>query len=310
MIIDGKQISLEVLKELKEYIRLKNLKLRLAAVLVSNNLGIRKFVELKGKAAKEAGIDYDIFEFPETITEPELKQEVRKLVEDDKNNGVLVELPLPEGINAQNVLNEITLNKDVDVLSRQAQDKFYEVERGQTPNGGLTSSRPQVLPPAVEALNIVLDFYKFSIKNKPRSRNSESFRDSVAEPQSEFSLQGKKAVVFGQGILVGKPISHWLEQQGVETFRIDENTKNPEKYSLRADIIVSGVGKPELIDGDMVKNGTVAIDFGYENKEGKMVGDFNFDEVSPKAGLITPVPGGIGPVVVAAVLKNLVKINS
>lgn len=272
MIIEGKLISQKVLEELKKEIQQKNLNLRLAAVLVSNNPGIRKFVELKGKAAREAVIDYNIFEFPEKISEEALKNEVRKIVLDECNNGVLVELPLPEGINAQNILNEISIGKDVDVLSQEAQGRFFLNESG-------------IFPPAVEAVRTVLEFHNFKVK-------------------------GKKAAVFGYGLLVGKPVAHWLSQNGADVSVIDENTKNPEKYSLEADIIVSGVGKPELIGGNMVKNGAVAIDFGYENKDGRMVGDFKFDEVAPKASLITPVPGGMGPVVVVAVLKNLVKLNA
>jgi len=278
MIINGKQISQKVLAGLKKEIRQRKLKLRLAAVLVSSNSGIRKFVELKGKAAKEVGLDYKIFEFPETITEEELRKEVCKIVGDDKNDGVLVELPLPKRIKAQNVLNEINAEKDVDVLSQEAQNKFYEVEPP-------LEVRPQVLPPAVEAVKTVFKFYKYDVK-------------------------GKKAAVFGYGLLVGKPVAYWLSQNGAYVSVIDEYTKDPQKHSIGADIIVSGVGKPELIGGGMVKEGVVAVDFGYENKEGKMVGDINFDEVSPKAALITPVPGGIGPVVVASVLKNLVKLNS
>src|SRR3989344_2008176 len=271
MIIDGKLISQKILKELKEEILQKNLNLRLAAVLVSDNHGIKKFVELKGKAAREAGIDYNIFEFPVTISEEALKNEVRKIVSDESNNGVLVELPLPERINAQKVLNEIDADKDVDALSQEMQDRFFSNESG-------------ILPPAVEAVRTVMEFNKFDVK-------------------------GKKAAVFGYGLLVGKPVAHWLSQNGADVSVIDKNTKNSEKYSLEADIIVSGVGKPEFIGGDMVKNGAVAIDFGYSNKGGRMTGDFKFDEVAAKAILITPVPGGIGPLVVVAVLKNLVKLN-
>lgn len=278
MTVDGKQISREVLGGLKEEVRAKKLKLRLAAVLVSSKPGIRKFVELKGKAARETDVGYEIFEFPETITEDQLKKEVRKIVQDEENDGVLVELPLPKGVNAQKILNEISIEKDVDVLSRQAQDRFYEVKLP-------TEVRLRVLPPAVEAVKTILEFYNYEIK-------------------------GKKAAVFGYGLLVGRPVTHWLSQNGAEVSVIDEYTKNPRKHSMGADIIISGVGKPELIGGDMVKNRVVAIDFGYENKEGRMVGDFKFDEVAPKASLITPIPGGIGPVVVAAVLKNLVKLNS
>lgn len=279
MIVDGKQISQKVLEGLKEEIVQKNLKLRLAAVLVSSNPSVRKFVELKGKAAREVGVGYDIFEFPETISENQLKEEVAKIVKDNANDGVLVELPLPKRINVQNILNEISSEKDVDVLSSASQCGFYaDLERG------LDADRKKILPPAVEAIKTVLKFHNFEVKDK-------------------------KAAVFGYGLLVGKPVAHWLSQNGAQVAVIDEHTENPRRYSLEADIIVSGVGKPGLIGGDMVKEGVVAIDFGYENKDGRMAGDFKFDEVVSKAGLITPVPGGIGPVVVAAVLKNLVRLS-
>lgn len=272
MVVNGKKISQEVLKKLAEDIQQKKLRLQLAVVLVSRNLSIRKFVELKGKAAKEVGVEYIIIDLPETISEDELKKETQKAVQDNANDGVLVELPLPKGIDVQNILNEIALEKDVDVLSQEAQDEFF-------------SNRPTILPPAVEAVKTVLEFYSFDIR-------------------------GKKAVVFGHGLLVGKPVAHWLAYNGASVSVVDEHTENPSKYSLEADVIVSGVGKPELVSGDMVKEGVVAIDFGYENKEGKTVGDFKFDEVAPKAKLITPVPGGVGPIVVASVLGNLFKLNS
>ena len=129
MIINGKQVSREVLEGLKNKIealrQAQGSPLRLAAVLVSNNPGIKKFVELKGKAAGEIGVDYEIYEFPETTTEQRLKKEVRKIVQDEANDGVLVELPLPKGINVQTILNEVPLKKDVDVLSQEAQERFY-----------------------------------------------------------------------------------------------------------------------------------------------------------------------------------------
>ena len=122
-------------------------------------------------------------------------------------------------------------------------------------------------------------------------------------------MKGKKIAVFGQGILIGKPISHWLEQQGAEVFRIRSKTENPEKLSIKADIIVAGVGNPGLITDEMVREGAVVIDFGYGKKDGKMVGDVDFDSVSAKTSLITPVPGGMGPILITAVLKNLVKLK-
>jgi methylenetetrahydrofolate dehydrogenase (NADP+)/methenyltetrahydrofolate cyclohydrolase len=129
----------------------------------------------------------------------------------------------------------------------------------------------------------------------------------VIEKEQVF-LENKQAAVFGQGRLIGKPISDWLESQGVEVFRIDEHTENATELSKQADLVISGVGKPDLITAQMVKDGAIVIDFGYGRKGDKMVGDVVFDEVAPKASLITPVPGGMGPLVIAAVLQNLVNL--
>lgn len=270
MIIDGKQIAQEVLEKLGEEIKEKNLKLQLGAVLIGDDPEFKKFVKLKEKAAERLGIDFTTYRFPEGIEAGELKNNLVEISE--LADGALVELPLPKHIDQQAVLNDISVEKDVDVLSDEAQKLFYE-------------NKSKINPPAVEALKIVLE-------------------------KSSILLNGKKAAVFGQGVLVGKPISHWLEQEGVEVVRIRSKTENPERLSLEADIIITGVGKPGLITGDMVQEGAIVIDFGYgKNTAGKMVGDVDFYSVSSKASLITPVPGGMGPILIAAVLKNLVKLS-
>ncbi|MDO8496490.1 MAG: bifunctional 5,10-methylenetetrahydrofolate dehydrogenase/5,10-methenyltetrahydrofolate cyclohydrolase [bacterium] len=271
MIIDGKQIAQEVLAELKKEISDKNLELSLGAILVGDDPEFKKFVELKGRAAERAGVNFTMYRFPENIETEELKKNMREISE--WSDGVLVELPLPKSVDQQVILNEIPVEKDVDVLSDRAQDLFYE-------------NKSKINPPAVEALKIVLE-------------------------KNHILPNGKKVAVFGQGILVGKPISHWLEQQGMEVFRIRSKTENPEKLSMGADIIISGVGRPDLVKGDMVRDGAIIIDFGYcKNVLGKMVGDVNFESVYQKASLITPVPGGMGPILIAAVLKNLIMLNA
>ncbi len=269
MIIDGRKIAEEVLEELKQEISDKEPKLRLGAVLVGDDSEFRKFVELKGRAAEKVGVDFTIYKFPEEIGTEELKKSMREIVE--WSDGVLVELPLPKQIDQQAVLNEVPVEKDVDVLSDEAQKLFYE-------------NKSKINPPAVEALKIVLE-------------------------KNNISPKGKNVAVFGQGVLIGKPISHWLEQQGAEVSRIRSTTENPEKLSIEADIIVAGVGKPGLIMGDMVQEGVMVIDFGYGKKDGKMLGDIDSESVLPKASLITPVPGGVGPVLIVAVLKNLLSLN-
>jgi len=274
MIIDGRKIAEDVLAEVKERVmalrQAQGEPLGLGAVLVGDDPEFKKFVDLKGKSAEKAGITFTVYKFPEKIETEELKKRMQEIV--GWSDGVLVELPLPKHINQQAILNEVPVVKDVDVLSEEAQKFFYE-------------GKFRVNPPAVEALKIILEKHDISVK-------------------------GKKVAVFGQGILIGKPISHWLEQQGAEVYRIRSKTENPEKLSLQADIVIAGVGKPGLVGGEMIKNGAVVIDYGYGKKDGKMIGDVNFESVAKKASLITPVPGGMGPVLIAAVLKNLIKLNS
>lgn len=270
MIIDGKQIAEELLAELKKEVLDKNLNLSLGAVLVGDDPEFKKFVELKSKAAYKADINPTTYPFPADIKTEDLQKDLREIIK--WSDGVLVELPLPEHIDSQAVLNMVPVEKDVDVLSDEAQKLFY-------------SNKSKINPPAVEALKIILEI-------------------------NDIKLAGKKVAVFGQGILIGKPVSHWLEQQGAEVFRIRSKTENPEKLSLEADIIVTGVGKPGLIKADMVKEGAVVIDFGYGKNKDKMAGDVDFIKVVKKASLITPVPGGMGPVLIAVVLKNLIKLKS
>jgi len=271
MLINGRKIAEEALAKLKEEISSKNLKLQMAAVLVSDRPELKRFVELKEKAAKSIGVGFKSYFFDESISEAELVKEVEKISADKEIDGVFIELPLPKHINAQNILDAIPAGKDLDVLARLNQDKFF-------------SGDFLILPPAVESVKMVLD--KYSI-----------------------DLRGKKIAVFGYGFLVGKPVSFWLDKQGAKTSVIRSKTENPGGISVEADIIISGVGKPGLIGGNMVKEGAVIIDFGYGNKDGKMVGDVDFDSVSSKASLITPVPGGMGPILITAVLSNLVKLK-
>jgi methylenetetrahydrofolate dehydrogenase (NADP+) / methenyltetrahydrofolate cyclohydrolase len=273
MIIDGNKIAKETLDEIK--LDLGDKKLKLAAILVGNDPGLKKFVDLKKDAAESIGIDFNSYELSYDISYDNLKTAISKIV-NDNNDGVLIELPLPKHIDAQSILNIIPEEKDVDLLSQKAQDNFYA-------NCDDFVNR-HIMPPAVEALKILLEKYNIELK-------------------------GMKIAVFGQGLLVGKPISHWLVKQGASVSRIDEFTASPENFSKEADIIISGVGKPDLITGDMVKNDVIVVDFGYGNKDGSMVGDVNFASVSPKSKFITPVPGGVGPLLIAAVLRNLAKLN-
>ncbi len=265
MNIDGKKIRNKVLEELKSEVGSREL--RLVGILVGDHPGSKKFMELKEKAAKEIGIDFRLYKFSGDISTNKLRDELNNIAKQGVTHGIIVELPLPEQINTQYILNTIPQEKDVDVLSTKAQGAFFV-------------GKSKILPPAVEALKIVLE-------------------------EHDIDIKGKGTAVFGYGVLIGKPIANWLAAQGASVFVINEFTKNPEEISKEADIVISGVGKAGLIKEDMVKDNVVVIDFGY-SEDGK--GDVDFDSVSKKASLITPVPGGMGPIVVAAVLKNLLRL--
>lgn len=274
MLIDGRKIADEILEGLKRGIEKSGRHFKLAAVLIGGSPASKKFLELKQKAAEKVGIEYEIHELSVSNTN-QLVEQVTEIAAQN-NEGVIIELPLPLGIDIQPILDAVPQEKDVDVLSRRSQDAYF---------GSASWRNMSILPPAVEAVRIIFEKYNIDIS-------------------------GKKCAVFGHGLLVGKPIAHWLQNQKAEVSIIDEFTENPTQFSREADIIISGVGKANLIRADMVKPGAIVIDFGYENIEGRSVGDVDFESVSEVDGLITPVPGGVGPIVIAAVFRNLMRLNS
>ena len=270
-IIDGRTLAQKILAEIQVLVSSQNYPPCLAAVRIGNDPALEKFVDLKKKSAERAGIVFTSHGLPEDVSQKEAQDLIVTLSQDPAIQGIFIELPIPAHLDTRQLLDAIDSKKDVDVLSRTHEEQFY--------NGNSL-----ILPPAVLALQTVLE-------------------------NEHVSVAHKKVAVFGRGRLIGKPISHWLKSQGAEVFEIDENTLAPEEYSRKADIVVSGVGKPDLITSDMIKENAIIIDFGYGRKGDAMVGDVTFSEVFQKASLITPVPGGMGPLVIAAVLKNLIVLS-
>lgn len=268
MIIDGKAIAEKFLNELK--VNRGDKKVRIAAISVTDKPAVKSFVAMKKKYAESVGMELVEVGFEPGIREEEIVEKLKELSNEDSITGIIVELPLAYGYDAKRLLDLIPVNKDIDILSSQAQEDFY-------------NDRSILLPPAVRALRALFEEFK-------------------------ISCQGKTAAVFGQSILIGKPIAHWLENQGAKVFRIDENTREPEKLSLQSDMIISGVGKPNLITGAMVKDGVAVVDFGFEKLRDKIAGDVEFESVREKASVITPVPGGMGPIVIASFLENAQKL--
>ncbi|MGC9602880.1 MAG: bifunctional 5,10-methylenetetrahydrofolate dehydrogenase/5,10-methenyltetrahydrofolate cyclohydrolase [Minisyncoccia bacterium] len=267
MVIDGRKIASDILENLKKQ---GAPKVFLAAFLVGNDPNSESFLKQKEKFAKELGVDFRLYKFPEEITQDELRKEILKIAEYKTCGGAIVQLPLPAHISQQYVLNAIPREKDTDVLGERALGAFY-------------AGRNPVLPPAVGVVEEILKVLNVELKIK-----------SVA--------------VIGRGVLVGKPVAVWLMDRAAELSVFTSKTGDTKDKLKTADIIVSGVGKASLFGAEDVKNEAIVIDFGYDKKDDKFCGDFDAANV-PDSVNYTPTPGGTGPILVAKLLENFFKLN-
>ena len=272
-ILSGETIARRILSDLKKKKARK--KLSLVVVQIGKSPVSLMYVREKAKVAKELKVRFRLVVFPLNISQVRLEQQIKKIARDPKVSGMLVQPPLPKRLNTQRVLGLIPHQKDVDVLSS---DSFAEFVLGKFP----------VLPPTVAAIELLLK-------------------------ETKKKLEGAQVAVVGAGRLVGLPIALWLVQQGASVSLIQKGTRNAQKLTLKADIIISGVGKPGLITGKMIKKGAVVIDAGTSVEGGPSTGlrasstkgDIDFKSVSKKAGFLSPVPGGVGPLTVVCLFQNL-----
>lgn len=270
-ILDGKKLADRILSNLKREIKNRRLKLRLAVILVGENPVSEIFINQKKKTCEKTGIDFKLFKLPSKIKPQVLKKEVEKIVKNSVNSGVIIQLPLPKRLNVQEILNLVSQEKDVDALSEKSLGKFYQ--------GTLN-----ILPPTVEGILRLLKEYKLKLKEK-------------------------NIVIVGAGRLVGFPLAIQLLKEKATISVLNEFTRDAPSFTRKADILISGVGKPNLIKGNMIKKGAIIIDAGTSIKKETIAGDIDFKSVSRKASFLTPVPGGVGPMTVACLLKNLVKLS-
>lgn len=268
-ILDGKKLSEKIADNLKKEIVSLNKALVLGIVLVGENPASKIYIEQKKKFGKQIGVNVEIFKYRETISTRKLREEVGKISQKKRISGVIVQLPLPEHINKQYILNAISPKKDVDVLTRELAGRLY-----------LGTS--QILPPTTTSILKLLEKYKLEIK-------------------------GKNVTVVGFGKLVGQPISTVLAQRGATITIVNEFTKDKKYFLKNADIVISGVGKANIINKKMLKRGVAVIDSGTTYVNNKLVGDIN-EDVKKIAGYITPVPGGVGPMTVAMLFSNLIEL--
>lgn len=271
MIIDGRHVGNvireRVKKETSELFEQTGKKPNLTVVIVGDDPASHTYVNGKNKAAKSIGFDSETIQLPIDTTQDELLALLDKLNQDDTVNGVLVQLPLPEHIDAQKIVSSVAVEKDV--------DGFHPRQVGAL-NLGLDSLLPCTPAGVIELLN----YYNIPI-------------------------EGQNVVVVGASNIVGRPISQLLLNLEATVTTTHIKTKNLAEFTKRADILVIAIGNPKFLKADMVKDGAVVIDVGINRLEnGKIVGDVDFDEVSKKASAITPVPGGVGPMTITMLLVN------
>lgn len=271
-IIDGKVVSQFVKAEVKKEVSAlgeKGVSVGLAVIVVGNDPASRTYVNNKKKACEATGIISEEYALPEDTTMDELLALIKELNAKKSINGILCQLPLPKHLDEKAVIENIDPIKDVDA--------FHAVNTGHIMIGDYS-----FLPCTPAGIMEMLKYYNIEI-------------------------EGKECVVIGRSNIVGKPMAMLLLQKNGTVTVCHSRTKNLKEVTSRADILVAAVGIPYFVTADMVKDGAVVIDVGMDrNKEGKLCGDVDFAEVEKKASYITPVPGGVGPMTIATLMKNTV----
>ena len=272
ILIDGKKIAAELRKELKEEV--SNLKIKykkvpgLSVILIGDLAPSQIYVKNKEKSAIEVGLKSNIIKYPDTVKEKVILDKIDELNKNETVSGILVQLPLPNHIDKQKVIEMIDPLKDV--------DGFHP-----TNVGNLSSGYQSMIPCTPLGCYLL-------IKN------------------IESDLNGKKAVIIGRSNLNGKPMAQLLLKENCTVTITHSKTKDLKAECLAADIVVAAVGIPELVKRDWIKKDAIIIDVGINKTDKGIVGDVAFDEVSKNAKAITPVPGGVGPMTIACLLKNTI----
>ena len=273
ILIDGKKIASELREDLKKEVYELKKKFNkvpgLTVILIGDLTPSQIYVRNKEKSANEVGLKSEVIKYPDNVEEKTVLNKIQDLNKDDTVSGILVQLPLPKHIDKQKVIETITPDKDV--------DGFHPMNVGNL-SSGYDSSVPCT----------PLGCYLLIKKIEP-------------------NLSGKKAVVVGRSNLNGKPMTQLLLKENCTVTITHSKTSDLKGECLKGDIIVAAVGIPELVKGDWVKKDAIVIDVGINKTEKGIVGDVAFDEVSKVAKALTPVPGGVGPMTIACLLKNTIE---
>lgn len=271
-ILDGKAVAASIREEVRAEVRAlkeKGLTPKLSVVLVGEDPASVLYARSKERACKNSGIEFELHKFPESASEEEVLAKLAELSSDPNCHGIMVELPLPKHINKERVMMAVHPDKDVDGLSPINRGRMF------TNKDGLFPVTPQS---CIEIMK----------------------RQGV-------TLEGKNVCLVGRGDTVGKPLIFLLLNENATLTVCHTRTKDLKKHTLAADIIVAAAGRAGLVTRDMVSPGTVVVDAGINEVDGKTVGDVDFDAVSEIAGAISPVPGGVGSLTTALIQKNILK---
>ena len=273
ILIDGKELAKKTRQNLKlecDELKKEGINPKLAVIMVGDNPASKVYVKNKSKACQEVGIEYEEYLLDSNIKQEELIKLIKKLNEDKTINGILLQSPIPNGLDINEAFRTIDYKKDV--------DGFHPMNVGKLALGQDTfvSCTPYGVMRMFEEYNI--------------------------------DLCGKNVVILGRSNIVGKPLSQCCLNKNATVTICHSKTQNTKKITKEADIVISAIGKPKFITQDMVKDGAVIIDVGINrNENGKIVGDVDFENVKEKASYITPVPGGVGPMTIAMLMNNVIK---
>lgn len=271
MILDGKKLRDELLVQYKEKIKEEKLNITLAIILVGNNEASKLYIKNKEKYCTEVGIKVDKYLLAEDTSEEVLINLIKDLNEAKEVTGIILQSPVPNGIDFDKCSGMILPSKDVDGFTK---DNVYN----------LYLNKKSILPCTVKGIIKLLEYYNIEIN-------------------------GKNVAIIGRGNIVGKPLAMALENRNATVSLLHSKTKDLKMFTKDADIVVVACGIPKLLKKEMIKEGSVVIDVGISRVDGKIVGDIDFDNIKDIALFVTPNPGGIGPMTIAMIIDNLIEMG-
>ncbi|MGR3741644.1 bifunctional 5,10-methylenetetrahydrofolate dehydrogenase/5,10-methenyltetrahydrofolate cyclohydrolase [Companilactobacillus sp. DQM5] len=272
-ILDGKKTAAEIDEELIKRIALlkeKNVVPGLSVIMVGNDSASEIYVRNKKKRAQKLGINFNEVILPETVSEEDLLKEIDKLNNSDEIDGFIVQLPLPSHISEEKIVNAVKPEKDVDGFAPYNFGKLY-------------MNDPKQVPATARGIMLLLNQYNINV-------------------------DGKNVVIVGRSNIVGRPVAALMLNANATVTIAHSHTKNLKEITKKADILIVAIGQSEFITSDYIKEGAVVVDVGMDRVDGKLTGDIKFDEVSKHASLITPVPGGVGPMTITGLMYQTISI--